>query len=234
MICILSKDIDEESLYNLKSITKDIIFIEQYDNLYPAIRSHADIQCCVLDKTHIIVQPSINKETIIGLGQYNVNITFGDKELGLTYPDNIFYNASIVGDNIIHYYNYTDNSIKREVGNRRYNIINTKQGYSKCSILTVNENSIITSDKNIAESVQKAGLDVLVIRSGNILLTGLNYGFIGGTCGTLADEKLIVFNGDITMHPDYESILDFIKSKGMDYICLSSKKLMDIGSILFL
>ena len=72
-------------------------------------------------------------------------------------------------------------------------------------------------------------LDVLLIRPGYIILKGFDYGFIGGTCGRIGDE--IIFNGDISAHPDYDAIQAFIKSRGLD-IKYFDYPLEDIGSII--
>ena len=109
--------------------------------------------------------------------------------------------------------------------------INIKQGYSKCSICIVDENSIITSDKGIYKSVKEYGIDCLLISSGNINLLELDSGFIGGCTGFISKNK-IGFFGDIKKHPDYESIKKFIKSKNKEIVILSKENLLDLGSII--
>ena len=58
--------------------------------------------------------------------------------------------------------------------------INVSQGYSKCSLCIVNENSVITEDDGIAEVLKRHNMDVLKISAGDVLLSGLDYGFLGG------------------------------------------------------
>jgi hypothetical protein len=55
------------------------------------------------------------------------------------------------------------------------------------------------------------------------------YGFIGGCCGKIEDE--FVFYGDITEHPDFEKIYNFINDRNIK-IKWFDFPLEDIGSIL--
>ena len=61
-------------------------------------------------------------------------------------------------------------------------------------------------------------------------LPGYDTGFLGGTSGRVGDE--IVFNGDLSAHPDFEAIKDFIRSRGLQIKYFESYPLRDIGSII--
>ena len=75
------------------------------------------------------------------------------------------------------------------------------------------------------------GVDVLVISSGNIVLEGYDYGFIGGASGKLNDESVIFF-GNIKKHPDYRAIKAFLyKHKSNMIIACEDMPLTDIGGI---
>ena len=107
--------------------------------------------------------------------------------------------------------------------------IKCKQGYTRCSVCVVDNNSIITADSVIAEKCRKVGIDVLEIVPGYIELAGFEYGFIGGASIRLSD-KFIAFTGILTAHPQYMEITDFIKSKGLNIIYLTDQPAFDIGS----
>ena len=78
----------------------------------------------------------------------------------------------------------------------------------KCSIAIVDENSIITYDAGIAKACEGIeDLSVLLVQPGFVRLDGYDTGFIGGTCGRVGDE--LVFNGDLSSHPDFPRILEF-------------------------
>jgi hypothetical protein len=68
-----------------------------------------------------------------------------------------------------------------------------KQGYTKCSLVVVDEKSVITSDMGLAAALQRFEIDVLLISQGHVALPGLQYGFLGGASGRAGDE--ILFNG---------------------------------------
>ena len=80
------------------------------------------------------------------------------------------------------------------------------------------------------ESFEKYNIEVLAIRPGYIALPGYDYGFIGG-CSGLLKKNLLVFNGNISLHPDSDSILSFCKNHGTDVYSLSKGVLTDIGTI---
>ena len=110
-------------------------------------------------------------------------------------------------------------------------MINVKQGYCKCSICIVDDNSIITSDEGIYKEVIKYGIDCLLIQKGHIDLFELDYGFIGGCSGLISDKTLMFF-GDIKKHPDYNKINTFVSSKNKTIISLSDENLLDLGSLI--
>ncbi len=189
-------------------------------------------------------------------------IVFGEpSELGLEYPADIRYNAACTGKFFIHNLAFTAPELlsvvraKAELG--EMTLVDVKQGYAKCSTLIVDERSIITYDRGIAEPCRKAGMDVLLISPGHVRLDGYNTGFIGGCSGRInarisingktKDEikaefeaeivegetkGTIVFNGDLSQHPDCEAITLFIQSKGLECKWFEGWELTDIGSII--
>lgn len=147
------------------------------------------------------------------------------------YPNNIQYNVAILGNYAIHNFKYTDNIILEYLDKFNIKKINVKQGYCKCSICIVDENSIITSDEGIHKEVIKYGIDSLLIEKGYIDLFDLDYGFIGGCSGLISKDTLSFF-GDIKKHPDYNRILEFVNKKNKKIISLSNEKLLDLGSLI--
>ena len=105
-----------------------------------------------------------------------------------------------------------------------------KQGYACCSIVPVDEDSIITADRGIARAAEAAGIKVLTVEAGHVELPGYDTGFLGGTSGRVGDE--ILFNGDLSSHPDFEAIKDFIGSRGLKIKYFEGYPLRDIGSII--
>ena len=109
-------------------------------------------------------------------------------------------------------------------------IINVNQGYCKCSICLINQNSIITEDQSICNAL-KDKFDVLKINSGYVQLKGYNYGFFGG-CTGLIDKNTLAINGEIKYHKDKDEMISFLKERNVQLVELKSGYLEDIGSII--
>ncbi len=155
-------------------------------------------------------------------------------DLGASYPADIPYNAVCTGDFFIHNLRFTAggllSTVRAKAEQGEMTLVDVKQGYAKCSTVIVDERSIITYDRGIAEPCLKAGMDVLLISPGHVRLDGYNTGFIGGCSGRIKDT--IVFNGDLSRHPDFEAITLFIQNKGLKCKWFPSWVLEDIGSII--
>ena len=74
-------------------------------------------------------------------------------------------------------------------------------------------------------------IDALLVDKGHIDICGWDYGFIGGASGMIANNKL-AFCGDLSMHPDYEKIVNFSLFHDAECISLSNRRLMDFGSLI--
>ena len=191
--------------------------------VYPEISTHADILLCQL-----------------GLWE-KARIFHGNPEkLTRNYPGNIRYNAVCTGKYFIHNLQYTDPDLLAAAEEHavsehtRLTRIHVNQGYTRCSLLPVDDRSFITSDAGIAKTLADYDTDVLLIRPGHIQLPGFDYGFIGGTGGglPLAGRRLLVVNGRIETHPDYKKIATFLEDRDIDLYYPKDSPLMDIGSIL--
>ena len=73
-------------------------------------------------------------------------------------------------------------------------------------------------------------MDVLLISEGNIILPGFNTGFIGGCSGKLNDT--VFFNGDLSKHPNFIKIKDYIENRGLKCLWFKGTPLTDIGSVI--
>lgn len=189
------------------STLDEVHIVHATELVYPQIASHADIYMCRLGDRIIHAQ---------------------DSEIGYSYPADITFNAACTGRYFIHNTRYTSKRLLDTARSMGMDIIHVNQGYTKCNTAVIDKTSIITSDQGICNAASPK-LEVLLISPGHILLKGFDYGFIGGTCGRIGNE--IIFNGDITAHPDYDSIQAFIKSRGLD-IKHFDYPLEDIGSII--
>ena len=225
----INKEIEDE--LKLKKI--EIIKTCQCVQLYSSIQYHPDIVMTHLGENNIVIAPNVYDYYMNKLGKYNFNLIKGTVELHKAYPNNIAYNIVFIGRHVIHNFDFTEKNIMKHILSNNYNLINVKQGYTKCSVSVVDHNSIITSDKGIHKEVVKNGIDSLLIRDGDIELFDMNYGFIGGASGLL-NKKEIGFYGDINQHIDCEKITSYLKEKNISIINLGKGKLTDYGSIISL
>ena len=220
----------------LKEAGYNVNFIRQNNHVDPRISTHADLFMCQF-----------------GLWE-EAGLFLGDAEkLGPVYPQDIIYNALCTRDFFVHLITESDRDMMDAMvlwresivsdsdDPEQMKVIGVSQGYSRCTCLPVDNRSFITSDRGLAAALESQGASVLTINPGNISLPGFDCGFIGGCAGhiyidNLSDpsgspQRAIVFNGDLSRHPDFEKISDFIKSRNI-YPVYFDYPLEDIGSIL--
>ena len=222
------RKIEKEKLIELGY---ELIEINESTKVYPEISSHVDIFACkVRDK--IIIEPTQYQNIM----PYVKNIIKGQDEIQEKYPADIKYNVCTIGKKAIHNFQYTDTKLKQELINNNYELINTTQGYTNCSIAVIDENSAIVSDKGLYKILKFHDIDTLLVEN-NLdikLLNGKNYsskkGFIGG-CITRLGDSIIVF-GDLNKIDINGRIRDFITSKKIKIIEFKDIDIIDYGGLI--
>lgn len=204
----------------LENLGYDCVMLPKNKQVEYQINSHADILAFITKKYEIILEPSI---------KLNIEHIKGDTILRKGYPNNIAYNGLLIGNKFFHNLKYTDKQILAHL--KGVEIHNVNQGFSKCSVLIINDETAITSDKGMAKILIENNIEVLEISHGDIELEGYNYGFIGG-CGFVDDEKNLILTGKISHHKDYKKIQNFLDERGIKIIYLTQEKIFDVGSIL--
>jgi len=196
-----------------------------------AISYHPDIVIHPIKRNKIIVAPNVYYYYKDILSNTSIEIIKGEKELERNYPKNIAYNVARVSEYAIHNIKYTDEVVKYHLKKEGIEFINVNQGYTKCSMAIIDDNSIITSDKSIKKALSSLNIDILTIDEGYIDLQGLDYGFIGGCTGVITSNE-VLFTGTFKNHPDYNKIINFLLKKGKSPITLSENNIIDLGSII--
>ncbi len=221
---LVSPLISEEMKENLKKYV-DIIFCPIAKKMPSSVCDHPDCQLAHIGSNKFVVAPDCMEYMDL---LPDSEIIIGTRSICSNYPHEAAYNIGWVGDKIFHNKKCTDEKITKLCGDK---IINVSQGYSKCNICVVDENSIITEDSSIYEAAAAAGVSVLKITAGSVALRGYDYGFLGGSSGKPA-KNILAFLGDITKHSDYEKIKEFCQIRGVELLSLSHEKLTDFGSII--
>lgn len=225
-IVLIAKDTPKKVVHGIEKLNIKPLFGAELGFEVKGVRCHIDTQITHLGGGRFVVSPYL-------IGHYSkilptATLLAGESAGQGAYPDDAAYNVANTGKYIIHNFKYTDRKVLMEISGER---INVAQGYTKCAVCIIDENSVITEDEGIAQTLNRHNIDVLKISAGDVKLSGLDYGFLGGASGKLS-ENTICFTGDITAHRDYKAILEFCQRKNVKPISLCDGPLTDIGSII--
>lgn len=232
---LIDKRMRNSEKNTLKYLGYKLVSIEKSNNVYPEISSHVDIFTTKIGDT-LVVEKSKYNDLIMQLKNSEFNIISGKEEVGMHYPEDIKYNVCVLGNYAIHNFKYTDKVVLKLLEENGYELINVEQGYSNCSIAVIDNNSVITTDKKIAEKLIANNFSVLLLDyTPDIKLKDEygNYssmtGFIGGAIGKV-DNNIIVF-GDLSKIDRDNKIRDFIKSRKLNLIDFKGLNVIDYGGI---
>ena len=231
MSVIIDMTVSQEVLDSFNKNNIQYFLSCKHPNLSGPISTHPDMQIHFIDGKTAVVAPEV-------YGYYNeilgseINILKGDTQLSGTYPLDCAYNVTRLGKFIIGNLSFMDTKIKKIYQDRGFEFIHINQGYSKCSICVVDDFSVVTEDDGIYKTLLPYDINVLKINPGSVELDGFPYGFIGGASGFIS-EKVLAFCGNPSIEVYFNELEEYIKSKFVDIIYLSSTKLKDYGSILY-
>lgn len=230
---IADERIDAACQESLAAKGFEIIKLPAYGGLQSPVSAHPDMLIFIgggkafcHEKYYKVAKKQIDK--ILSLVDFS--LVLSDERWDAEYPHDVLFNAARVGDKLICSKKSTSRLLLCLYGEE--NVIDTKQGYAKCSTCTVGENGIITADKSIAKAAEREGIDVLLLPDSCTRLDGYDTGFIGGASGD--DGENVFFCGDISRHPEYLRIQEFCQKHGRDVVSLSDNELYDYGSLIFI
>lgn len=217
---------NEEKSY-LISLGYNVLLCPPSNLLYESVCGHPDMLMHISDNS-IIVHKDMATEFIQNLISLNYSVYKSNASLKSKYPHNVLLNSLCIGSLFVHSINYTDTNLLSLLKNKK--LINVKQGYTKCSTCVVTNKAIITSDISIAKALILEKIDVLLIPPGDIILPGLDYGFIGGATG-LVENNVLAFYGHLDHYLYRKEVLCFLKKHKVEPMFLRNGKLIDRGSI---
>ena len=195
------------------------------------ISYHTDLSVFHAGNNRLFISKSYMEDEFIGsLENEGFVITYFADEQSVYYPHDTGGNICLFGKYAILNCKTADKAIKEYLDSTYTVQIEVKQGYTKCSICVLDNNSIITGDRKIAEKAAERGIDVLYSEPDHIKLEGFSHGFIGGCAFKIADDKLC-FTGVLDDYPADERrrIFDLCSKKGIEAVFLSEMPLFDIG-----
>ena len=196
---------------------------------YEAISGHPDIFFCPTP-AGLIVAPNLPEKYFKILNEKGISYTIGQLPVGIQYPDSAKYNTLVTKNFIVQNDAISDATILKQ--NPNHEIINVRQGYVRCSLLALPNDSFITSDRGIEKSLHQHKLEVLYIDPSCVKLEGFEHGFFGGVCGLL--DSLLFVCGSLKYFKEKELIESFVTRAGVSIIELYDGQPVDVGTILFL
>ena len=222
-------DIDDFALKNIfDELSIKVVQVAENSLLDTPVSRHADILGNYVGKSTFLVDK--NQDELCNFIKNNNGKTVIIENIKSPYPNDCLLNFADIGDYIICNKSILTEKIAEFIPQKE--IIDVKQGYSKCSVCICKRNTIITDDISIYNAVsQYDDIKSLLVEKGSVNILKYDYGFIGGCCG-LVDKNVLLFNGDITSHSDFDKIKNFLYDNEVKYIDIKGKPLTDIGSII--
>lgn len=214
----------------LRNLGIESVPVDEDDRLDACVAGHADMLLHHLGGKNIVCARE-DSESAQKLMESGFHMIQSNVCIHSPYPNDVALNALRVGNVLFARPDCLDGIIKEYCSRNKIRIVPVRQGYAKCSAAVADKQSIITADEGIAAAAGCSGFSVLKIRPGFIRLNGCGYGFIGGTCGMIA-EKTIAFAGKIETHPDGTKIRKFLDQREIRIVELMDSQLTDIGGIL--
>lgn len=200
-------------------------------NIDPRLSGHADLSVFSYGRGELLLASYLSDSSFADtLKEIGCKINFCREPQRSLYPFDAALNVCYLGNHVI----LNKNTAAREIVNyftSRDNIqlLETRQGYTGCSVCVVSENAIITSDRGIAHRLEAShGVDVLLIEPGHIDLPGFPYGFIGGSAFLISNTTM-AFTGRLDRHPDRMRIEEFLYRRGISAVYLTELPIFDMG-----
>ncbi len=226
--------ISEKCKDTLGKYADKILLLPPHPALDAPVASHPDMLMWVCGKTVVTYSDyyALASDVFDELMSAGFEVILSGEAVSFAYPHDVKLNCALVGNCVFGRADAVSESIKKIIVKNNLNLINTRQGYAKCSTAIVSKNAIITADRGICSLACGAGLDVLSVSPAHVSLDGYDTGFIGGA--TASCEDALLFCGDLDTHPDAESIRSFCRKHSKKAVSLSDEPLYDYGTIFIL
>jgi hypothetical protein len=196
---------------------------------YEAISGHPDIYFCPTPGG-LIVAPNLPEKYLTILHQNHIAFTSGQKPVGKLYPESARYNTLVTQRFSIRNPGISEASIQKL--NPGLQEITVRQGYIRCNLVALPNETFIASDRRIEKSLRQHNFEVLFVDPSPVKLTGFDHGFFGGACGLLGNTLFIC--GSLNHFKEKDLIEAFAARAGVQIIELFEGQPIDVGTILFL
>ena len=207
------------------------ILVPDNPDIDPRLAGHADLSVLHTGGESVLLAPYLKGSFIEDwLCSNGAKLLFPEIQQHPAYPEDVQLNLCQIGEHVL--YNRktaADSIVEYLIKKDTLHFINCRQGYTRCVSCVVDAQSLITADRGVAVRASSAGLSVLLISPGHILLDGFPYGFIGGASFKLSAHRM-AFTGRLDGHPDHDRILQFLAQREIEAVFLTEEAIFDIGS----
>ena len=213
----------------LCSLGAEVISVKKDGVFEPRESNHPDMHMHHLGGNKIAVYRE-DTELVNCLSDKGFELVFAAGQKKREYPNCAALNACRIGNILLCNEKAVDKSVQEFAEKIGLKTVNCRQGYSRCAVCIVSDYAVITSDPSVCRALD-GKIDVLKISAGHIRLGNCNDGMLGG-CSGMIDKNKLAFFGDITRHPDFEKIAEFLDKHSVTPVCLGSGELTDVGTII--
>ncbi len=213
----------------LRKSFAEVIPLPPDSDLAGPVRCHPDMIFAVLADRLFVSRRYFRENTavierIAEYGGFGIHPT--EDIRNAVYPNDVTFNAAVWRDCVICRPDSTSPSLLDFAVRQGYRIVPVKQGYSACSCI-VTDDAVLTSDRGIVKSLERAEIPCRLLPAGGIVLPGYSCGFPGGAGGY--HDGVIYLCGDADTLP----CADILRCSGYRIVSLSpsGSPVTDYGGI---
>ena len=195
-----------------------------------AVATHPDMSIFKYDdETLIASRESFDYYNEIFKGT-KINIINANEDSHEKYPSDVKFNALRAGEHLICKKDVCAEAIVSCFDEAK--IINSSQGYVKCSVIDIGGEYFVTDDKYLYEIIKSLGKKCILLDKGFVKIKDYDYGFIGGASGYARDK--IFLTGKIINEANRIRLEEFSREINKELIYLTEYDIFDIGTLMIM
>lgn len=195
-----------------------------------AVKTHPDMSLFKFDEENLIAsQESFCYYNEIFKGT-KINIINAGEDPLEKYPGDVKFNALRVGEHLI-----CKRVVCAEAIVSRFDqdkIINSSQGYVKCSVIDIGAKYFVTDDIYLHKIINGLDYKSILLEKGLVKIKDYDYGFIGGASGYARDK--IFLTGKIKDEANKIRLEEFAEEINKELIYLTEYDIFDIGTLMIM
>lgn len=195
-----------------------------------AVKTHPDMSLFKYDEETLIAsQESFDYYNEI-FKDTKINIINANEDPLPKYPSDVKFNALRVAEHLICKKDSCADAIMTRFDEDK--IINSSQGYVKCSVIDIGSEYFASDDKYLYEIIKSLGKKCILLDKGFVKIKDYDYGFIGGASGYARDK--IFLTGKIINEANRIRLEEFSQEINKELIYLTEYDIFDIGTLIIM